>query len=80
MSESKDEFRIEDVDRNLVTSTTVTEPDLVWHDARRSPFTVHGLLYDEEQAYFLRMPQGMFDTISAGDNNFCRRGLGCLHR
>ena len=37
MSESKDGFRIEDVDRNLVTITTVTEPDFVWYDVRRSP-------------------------------------------
>lgn len=66
MSESKQVFNIEEVDRHLAVNSTVTEPDLVWYNVRKTPFAVHGLLYDEEMGHFLRIPQSVADTVSPG--------------
>ena len=66
MNEKKEAFCVEDVDRNLATAVTVTEPDLVWLNVRRAPFSVHGLLYDEDMGRFLRVPQAVANEVSEG--------------
>lgn len=66
MNEKKEAFCVEDVDRNLATAVTVTEPDLVWLNVRQAPFSVHGLLYDEDMGRFLRVPQAVANEISEG--------------
>ncbi|MBE6581242.1 MAG: hypothetical protein E7650_06480 [Ruminococcaceae bacterium] len=59
-------MRIEDIDKNLVVETTITEPDLVWLDVREAPFVLYGVRYDEAQGRFVRMPQEVANEISAG--------------
>ena len=66
MNEKREVFRIEDVDRNLASAVTVTEPDLVWLNVRQAPFTVHGLLYDEDMGFFVRIPQAVANEVSEG--------------
>ena len=59
-------MRIEDIDRNLRVETGVSEPDLVWLDAREEPFSIHGMFYDEAQGCFVRMEQSVADRVSDG--------------
>ena len=59
-------MRIEDIDKNLMVETTITEPDLVWFDVREAPFVLYGVMYDEAQGCFVRMPQEIANGISAG--------------
>lgn len=59
-------MKIEDIDKNLVVETTITEPDLVWLDAKEAPFEICGLLYDGELGRYLRMPQQIAEGVSVG--------------
>lgn len=59
-------MRIDEIDQNLRIETDITEPDLVWLDARKAPFVIHGVLYDENQGCFVRLPQAIADTVSQG--------------
>ena len=36
--------------------------ELVWINAMSSPFTIHGVFYDEKQGLFVRMPQDVADS------------------
>ena len=70
-------MKIEDIDRNLVVETDITEPDLVWFDVREAPFRLYGVQYDEAQGCFVRMPQAVAAGISAavsGSLNRCTAG------
>ena len=70
-------MRIEDIDKNLVVETTITEPDLVWFDVREAPFQLYGVMYDEAQGCFVRIPQAIAEGISAataGSLNRCTAG------
>jgi len=57
---------VAEFDKNMEVVTTITEPDLVWLSVREAPFTIYGVFYDEEQGCFVRMPQSVADTVSAG--------------
>ncbi len=59
-------MRIEDIDRNLVVETDITEPDLVWFNVREAPFKLYGLIYDEEQGCYVRLPQDVANGVSSG--------------
>ena len=59
-------MKIEEIDRNFIIKTEITEPDVVWFDAKEAPFTVHGVIYDETEKRYVRMPQKIADTISPG--------------
>ncbi len=59
-------MRIEDIDQNMKIETDVTEPDIVWFDAKRSPFLLHGISYDEKLGRYVRMPQEVAATVNSG--------------
>ena len=59
-------MRIDEIDVNLKIDTDITEPDLIWLNARDIPFEVTGILYDNEQGCFVRLPQKIADSVSEG--------------
>lgn len=59
-------MRIEDIDQNLRVESNITEPDIVWFDAKEAPFAIFGVSYDEEQRCFVRMPQEIANTVNDG--------------
>jgi len=59
-------MRIDQIDKNLAVSTTITEPDLVWLNAREAPFAHHGVMYDEDSRQFLRLPGRVAKMVSEG--------------
>ncbi|MBQ9802798.1 MAG: SGNH/GDSL hydrolase family protein [Clostridia bacterium] len=70
-------MRIEDIDKNLVVETTITEPDLVWFNVRELPFRLYGVIYDETMGCYVRMPQATAEAISqnvSGSLNRCTAG------
>ncbi len=69
-------MRLEEIDKNLKIETDITEPDILWRSVRQAPFSIHGVLYDEEQGCFVRMPQSVADRVSRGvaDLNHCTAG------
>ena len=59
-------MRIEDLDQNMKVETDITEPDIVWLDAKQAPFQLHGVFYDEQKKCYVRMPQEIADTVNNG--------------
>lgn len=59
-------MQIEQIDKNFKIATDITEPNIVWYSARRYPFSLHGIFYDDNLKKFLRMPQKTADTVSNG--------------
>jgi len=59
-------MKIEEIDRNLVVETDITEPDIVWLDIKQAPFAIHGIMYDEKRGMYTRMPQEIADQVSPG--------------
>ena len=60
------------LDPNLL-DLRVNEGDVVWRDARNTPFSLHGVYYDEGMAAYRRMPY----EIAAQINNGVRYYSGC---
>lgn len=69
-------MRIDEIDRNLKIETEITEPDLVWLNARDVPFVITGVLYDELQGCFVRLPQNIADSVSDGVANLNHHTAG----
>lgn len=69
-------MKVQEIDQNLAVSTTLTEPDLVWFNARTLPFSIHGLLYDEAGKQFLRLPEEVARTVSEGVFHLNRHTAG----
>ena len=69
-------MRIDEIDKNLFIQTDITEPDIVWLDVKNAPFVISGIIYDEEQGVFVRMPQKIADQVShsVGYLNSCTAG------
>lgn len=69
-------MRIDEIDQNLKIETDIEEPDLVWLNAREAPFLISGILYDEEQGCFVRLPQSVADSVSEGVANLNHHTAG----
>lgn len=69
-------MRIEDIDKNLVVETTITEPDLVWFDVKDAPFEIYGVSFDEGTGRYTRMPQTVADSVSKGVAGLNRHTAG----
>ena len=50
------------LDPNMAVEKTVGETDVVWHDVRRPPFSLHGFYRPQTEPYFHRLPE---DTAAA---------------
>lgn len=57
---------IEKIDKNFATAKVLPQDDLVFHDVRKEPFTIHGLLYDQEDGPFRRIPQHIAEKVNEG--------------
>ncbi len=69
-------MRIDEIDRNLHVESNITEPDIIWLDARQAPFVIFGLQYDEGQGCFVRMPQAVADAVNDGVAHLNRNTAG----
>ncbi|MBQ9802797.1 MAG: SGNH/GDSL hydrolase family protein [Clostridia bacterium] len=69
-------MKIEDLDQNLKVETALTEPDLVWFDAKQAPFRLYGVSYDEGAGCYVRMPIAVAQTVSQPVAKLCRHTAG----
>ena len=69
-------MKIEELDRNLIVETDITEPDIVWLDIKQAPFVIHGVMYDEKRGMYTRMPQEIADQVSPGVADLNRHTAG----
>ena len=59
-------MRIDQLDENLRIETDIQEPDLIWIDALEDPVRLYGVFYDNSLGCYLRMPDEVAKTVSAG--------------
>jgi len=52
------------LDKNFIIKTGIEEPDIEWFDVREHPFSVHGVIFDEDAGRFLRFPQKEAERVS----------------
>ena len=57
-------MKIQEIDKHLAVNTDITEPDMVWFNAREYPFTIHGVMYDEDLKRYTRFPMEVAKTVS----------------
>ncbi len=57
-------MKIDKIDENFIVNTNISEPDMVWYDARQFPFEIYGVIYDKEEEKFLRMPKDIAEKVS----------------
>ena len=55
-------MKITDIDKNFIQQSS--DDDTVWLDVKKSPFKIYGLLYDEEDKIFRRIPKSISTQIS----------------
>lgn len=55
---------IEKVDKNFLVDTAINRTDMGWYDPRQPPFTIHGLLWDDQG--YKRMDTSVAEKVNAG--------------
>ena len=69
-------MNIETIDKNFITPAEITEPDLIWLDAKKAPFTLYGVFYDEQEQCYLRLDKAVADATSKGVSGLNYRTAG----
>lgn len=69
-------MRIEEIDKNMINVTSVTEPDIVWLDANDAPFSLHGLQFSEEENRYRRLPKEVAEAVSRGVADLAKNTAG----
>lgn len=64
-------MKMEEIDKNLLVETGITEPDIVWLNVRQAPFVICGIIYDETYGCYTRMSQKVAKQVS--------EKVGCLN-
>jgi len=64
------------IDKNMVVNTTIGDVEVAWHDARRAPFSLHGLWEPETTPYFRRVPDDVAAATSEGVDKLSRESAG----
>lgn len=67
---------LEKLDPNFSVPETINEEHLVWYNINQPPFSIHGVLYDEEKQCYLRFPDACARAVSenVASLNFCTAG------
>lgn len=68
-------MRLEEIDKNFCL-TPVDAPDVVWHDAKEKPFSLHGVYYSEEEGLYRRIPKEVAAKASEGVSNLATNTAG----
>lgn len=64
------------VDRNMIVPDTLGELEVIWHDVRKPPFSIHGLYQPETAPFFHRLPLDLAAAVSPGVDKMHRECAG----
>ena len=64
------------IDKNMVVATTIGDAEVVWRDARSTPFALHGFHDPLNTPYFCRVPSEVAKATSAGVDKLSREAAG----
>lgn len=52
------------IDPNMIISRTIGDADVIWHDVRREPFSLHGFYQPLTEPIFRRLPKTVGDATA----------------
>lgn len=64
------------IDKNMIVNTTIGDAEVVWHDVRTAPFSLHGLYEPQTEPFFHRLPFDVAEATSDGVNKLSRESAG----
>ena len=64
------------LDKNMIVNTTIGDVDVVWHDVRQAPFSLHGFHEPLTEPYFRRVPADVAAATSKGVDKLSRESAG----
>ena len=65
-----------DLDKNNVVNTTIGDVEVVWHDIRKQPFSLHGFYEPETEPIFRRLPPDVATEASAAVGKLSKEPAG----
>ncbi len=67
---------IEQIDKNFAPPAEITEPDIIWINARTAPIVLYGVFYNEEEHCYMRLDKAVADGTNSGVSNLNYRTAG----
>lgn len=64
------------VDKNMIVNTTIGDAEVIWHDVKHSPFSLHGFHEPTASAFFHRVPADVAAATSPGVDKLSRESAG----
>ncbi len=64
------------IDKNMIVTEELGALELVWHDVRKAPFSIHGLYQPETAPFFHRLPMEVAAETSPGVDKLHRESAG----
>lgn len=64
------------VDQNMIVRDRIEEEEVVWHDVRCAPFSLHGFYEPQKTPYFCRVPSDVAAATSEGVELLSRESAG----
>ncbi len=65
-----------DIDKNMVVNTTIGDAEVVWHNVKQAPFSLHGFYEPESASFFHRLPLDVAAQTSAAVDKLHRESAG----
>lgn len=64
------------IDKNMVVQSSIGDAEVIWYDARKAPFSLHGFYEPESMPYFCRVPSDVAAATSVGVDKLSRESAG----
>ena len=64
------------LDKNMLVNTTIGDAEVVWHDVRKKPFSLHGFYEPETEPFFRRLPPDVAAQTSEAVDKLSRESAG----
>lgn len=64
------------LDKNMIVNTYIGDTEVVWHDVRCTPFSLHGLYSPETEPFFHRLPFDIAAATSEGVYKLSQESTG----
>ena len=64
------------IDKNMIVNTTIGDAEVVWHNVKEAPFSLHGFHDPLNTPYFRRLPEDVAAATSEGVDKLCRESAG----
>ncbi|MEE0930173.1 MAG: SGNH/GDSL hydrolase family protein [Acutalibacteraceae bacterium] len=68
------------LDKNMIINTSIGDTEVIWHNVRCAPFSLHGLYKPETEPFFHRLPFDVAVATSEGVDKLSQESTGARVR